>query len=82
VKVSGTPYEMGYAQGKLFGPIIAENTNMALQYFAIRLIDIVLSKVLNIVIPDLIKPYLYGIYMLIFETVLDLDYYLAQPYTP
>lgn len=77
-KLSGSPYEMGYAYGQLYGPEIANNLNNIVIY-AKEKIEGMLS---NFGLSQFIMDLLWGQIEQLLFFLLDLNQQIALPYIP
>lgn len=78
VKVSGTPHEMGQAFGDLMQDEISENAAKMYKYLGAQM-----EKALSdIGFPESIIQSLFPTALKLFNWVLDLNWWIAEPYTP
>jgi len=79
VKVKGTPYDMGYAYGSLFASELQEQVS---NFYAYLLQGFVDKYVNDYHIPLFIAKYIGWGDDYVFKGLLDLNWRLAEPYTP
>jgi hypothetical protein len=77
-KVSGTPYEMGYAVGQLYGNEIADNVDTMFAYGH----SMAAGFLTDIGAPDIMANYIGDLVVNLANYLLDLNYQVAAPYTP
>lgn len=77
-RLKGTPYEMGFAYGQMYGPQIAQNFKN-LQGYGYSKVYEFLSK---LGVPTLMIDYVYNQLEPFVFYLLDLNWQIVQPYTP
>lgn len=77
LSVSGSSYEMGYAQGQLLGKEISANANGMINYY-----EGMVNKFLKDYVPDFVADYLTAIAKKIFFGLLDLNYEVSKQFSP